>query len=103
MSSSLGQLKTLRVGERHTLNLSMLKHPPVGVEVKREGASSGSSSSVDYGSKLREVDGLDRQINLEVDCDDGQELLNFHNQELTNDKLIDIHWQEQDIEKLESF
>ncbi|GFW41940.1 hypothetical protein TNCV_6491 [Trichonephila clavipes] len=35
MSSSFVPLKTRRVGERYTLNLSKLKRPPVGVEVRR--------------------------------------------------------------------
>ncbi|GFT87831.1 hypothetical protein TNCV_799411 [Trichonephila clavipes] len=36
-----------------------------------------------------------------VDSDYVQELLDFHNQELTLDELIDMHGQEQDIEELE--
>ncbi|GFW80358.1 hypothetical protein TNCV_2944901 [Trichonephila clavipes] len=42
------------------------------------------------------------QINLEVDCDDIQELLDYHNQELTIDELIEIHQQVQGITELES-
>ncbi|GFX03012.1 hypothetical protein TNCV_3261581 [Trichonephila clavipes] len=42
---------------------------------------------------------LSRQINLEVDSDDVQELLDSHNQELTMDELIEMHEQEQDIEE----
>ncbi|GFV37348.1 hypothetical protein TNCV_1757861 [Trichonephila clavipes] len=38
----------------------------------------------------------------QVDSDDVQELLDFHNQELTIDKLIEMHGQEQDIERSES-
>ncbi|GFU59771.1 hypothetical protein TNCV_4467661 [Trichonephila clavipes] len=34
--------------------------------------------------------------------DDVQELLDFHNQELTIDELIEMHEQEQDMEELES-
>ncbi|GFV87986.1 hypothetical protein TNCV_3241361 [Trichonephila clavipes] len=43
---------------------------------------------------IEEVVNLSKQINLEVDSDDVQELLDTHNQELTMD--------EQDIEELES-
>ncbi|GFU83713.1 hypothetical protein TNCV_523071 [Trichonephila clavipes] len=44
---------------------------------------------------------LGRQINLEVDSGDFQELLNSRNQDLTMDELIEMQEQEQDIEKLE--
>ncbi|GFW46328.1 uncharacterized protein TNCV_1388301 [Trichonephila clavipes] len=44
---------------------------------------------------------LARQIHLEVESDDVQELLDSHNHELTIDELIEIHEQEQDIEELE--
>ncbi|GFV59328.1 uncharacterized protein TNCV_2340691 [Trichonephila clavipes] len=40
-SSSLVPLKTHRLGEKCTLNLSNLKHPPGGVVVRRRGDSSG--------------------------------------------------------------
>ncbi|GFU67370.1 hypothetical protein TNCV_640701 [Trichonephila clavipes] len=42
-----------------------------------------------------------RPINLEVDSDDVQELLASPNQELTNDELIEMHEQKQDIEEHE--
>ncbi|GFX68528.1 hypothetical protein TNCV_2432351 [Trichonephila clavipes] len=45
-----------------------------------------------------EVVDIARQINLEVDIDDVQELLDSHYQELTIDEPIEM--QEQDIEKL---
>ncbi|GFX17348.1 hypothetical protein TNCV_3553521 [Trichonephila clavipes] len=45
---------------------------------------------------------LEKHINLEVDSDDGQELLDSHNQELIIDGLIEMHKQEQDTEELES-
>ncbi|GFX22613.1 hypothetical protein TNCV_2993481 [Trichonephila clavipes] len=51
----------------------------------------------EIGKVIEDVD-LARQINLEVDRDDVQELLDFHNQELTMDELIEM--QEQDIEEL---
>ncbi|GFU89628.1 hypothetical protein TNCV_4599411 [Trichonephila clavipes] len=38
------------------------------------------------------------QINLEVDSDDVQELLDYHNKELAMDELIEVHEQEQNIE-----
>ncbi|GFU76915.1 hypothetical protein TNCV_4520711 [Trichonephila clavipes] len=41
-------------------------------------------------------------MNLEMDSDGVQELLDFHNQELTMDELIEMHEQKQDIEKFES-
>ncbi|GFU10072.1 hypothetical protein TNCV_557801 [Trichonephila clavipes] len=41
-----------------------------------------------------------RQINLEVDNDDVQELLDSHNQELTVNELIEMHEQQQGIEGL---
>ncbi|GFX93668.1 hypothetical protein TNCV_1588451 [Trichonephila clavipes] len=46
---------------------------------------------------IEEVVDLARQINSEVDSDDVQELLDSHYQELTMDKLIEMH--EQDIEE----
>ncbi|GFW46195.1 uncharacterized protein TNCV_4210741 [Trichonephila clavipes] len=45
---------------------------------------------------------LVRQINFEEDNDDAQELLHSHNQELIVDKIIEMHAQEQYIEKLDS-
>ncbi|GFX10029.1 uncharacterized protein TNCV_4101681 [Trichonephila clavipes] len=56
----------------------------------------------EIGNVIEEVVDLARQINLEVDSDGVQELLDFYNQELTMDELIEMHEQEQDIEKLES-
>ncbi|GFX53434.1 hypothetical protein TNCV_4652241 [Trichonephila clavipes] len=43
---------------------------------------------------------LRRQINLEVDSVFFQDFLDFHNQKLTVDELIDMHQQEQGIEEL---
>ncbi|GFT34880.1 hypothetical protein TNCV_3878891 [Trichonephila clavipes] len=43
---------------------------------------------------------LMRQIKLEVDSDDVQQLLDSHDQELTIVLLIDMYEQKQDIEKL---
>ncbi|GFU05391.1 hypothetical protein TNCV_3290521 [Trichonephila clavipes] len=40
--------------------------------------------------------------NSEEDCDDVQELLDSHHQELTMDELKEIHQYELDIEELES-
>ncbi|GFY14788.1 hypothetical protein TNCV_648311 [Trichonephila clavipes] len=53
-------------------------------------------------SNVIEVVDLARQINLEVDSDEVQELLDSHNQELTIDELTEMHGQEQEIEELES-
>ncbi|GFV68531.1 hypothetical protein TNCV_3129871 [Trichonephila clavipes] len=52
--------------------------------------------------RIKEVVGLARQINLEVDDDDVQELLDSHDQELKMDELIEMREQEQDIEELVS-
>ncbi|GFX12917.1 hypothetical protein TNCV_3659131 [Trichonephila clavipes] len=38
-------------------------------------------------------------MNLELDNDDVQELLDSHNKKLTIDQLIEMHEQQQDIEK----
>ncbi|GFY36036.1 hypothetical protein TNCV_4844081 [Trichonephila clavipes] len=54
------------------------------------------------GNVIKEVVDNSRQINLEVDSDDVQELLDSHKQEMTFDKLVEMHELEQDIEKLES-
>ncbi|GFW85420.1 tigger transposable element-derived protein 1 [Trichonephila clavipes] len=51
---------------------------------------------------LGEVVDLSGQINLEVDSDDVQDLLDFHNQKLTMDLLLDMHKQQHVIEELES-
>ncbi|GFX17213.1 hypothetical protein TNCV_2857361 [Trichonephila clavipes] len=51
---------------------------------------------------IAEVVELATQMHLEVDSDDVQELLYSHNQKLTIDELIEIHEQEQNVEKLES-
>ncbi|GFU31707.1 hypothetical protein TNCV_1175921 [Trichonephila clavipes] len=44
-----------------------------------------------------EVADLSRQINLEADRDDVQELLYFLNQELTINELVEMHEQEQGV------
>ncbi|GFX85281.1 hypothetical protein TNCV_2675561 [Trichonephila clavipes] len=49
---------------------------------------------------IEEVVDLARQISLEVDSDEVQELLDSHNQKLTIDELIEM--QEQYLEELES-
>ncbi|GFX98355.1 hypothetical protein TNCV_4001241 [Trichonephila clavipes] len=51
---------------------------------------------------IEEVVDLPKQINLEVDSDDVQELLDSYNYKLRTDELIEMHGQEQDIEKLEA-
>ncbi|XP_023220465.1 tigger transposable element-derived protein 1-like [Centruroides sculpturatus] len=56
----------------------------------------------EIGNVIEEVVDLARQINLEVDSDDLQELLDSHNQELTIDELIEMREQEQDIEEPDS-
>ncbi|GFS67693.1 RNase H domain-containing protein [Trichonephila clavipes] len=52
------------------------------------------------GNGIEEVVNIAMQINLEVDCDEVQELLDSHNHELSIDELIEMH--EQDIENLKS-
>ncbi|GFU96017.1 metalloendopeptidase, partial [Trichonephila clavipes] len=47
----------------------------------------------EIGNGIKRSCRLARQINLEVDSDDVQELPDSHNQELTMDELIDIHEQ----------
>ncbi|GFX08912.1 hypothetical protein TNCV_2966231 [Trichonephila clavipes] len=49
------------------------------------------------GNLIEEVADLARQINLEVDSDEAQELMDSHSQEQTMD-LIEIHEQKQEIE-----
>ncbi|GFU92267.1 hypothetical protein TNCV_1338481 [Trichonephila clavipes] len=51
-------------------------------------------------TSAQEFADLARQLNLEVDSDDVQELLDSHKKELTMDELIAMH--EQDIDELES-
>ncbi|GFX70087.1 uncharacterized protein TNCV_4615251 [Trichonephila clavipes] len=55
-SSSPVPLKTCRVGQRCTLNLSRAEMSSrwCGVVIRRGGASSGVSTSLDHGSKLRD-------------------------------------------------
>ncbi|GFU21923.1 hypothetical protein TNCV_3283931 [Trichonephila clavipes] len=50
---------------------------------------------------MEEVLDLARQLHLEVDSVEVQELLDSHNHELTVDELIEMHEQEQDIEELD--
>ncbi|GFW84346.1 hypothetical protein TNCV_1132151 [Trichonephila clavipes] len=57
----------------------------------------------EIGNLIEEVVDLDREINVEGDRDDIQELLDSHYQALTIDELIEMHEQEQHIEELESF
>ncbi|GFW49430.1 hypothetical protein TNCV_3059371 [Trichonephila clavipes] len=49
---------------------------------------------------MEKVVDLAKQINLEVNSDDVQELLDSHNLELTIDELIEMHEQGRDIEEL---
>ncbi|GFU24342.1 hypothetical protein TNCV_942361 [Trichonephila clavipes] len=52
------------------------------------------------GNVIEEVVDLAKQINSEVDIDDVQDLMDFHNQKLTMDELIEMH--ERNLEELES-
>ncbi|GFU17115.1 hypothetical protein TNCV_1853731 [Trichonephila clavipes] len=45
----------------------------------------------EIGNVIQGVVYLAKQINLEVDINDVQKLLDFHNRELTMDELIEIH------------
>ncbi|GFV13525.1 hypothetical protein TNCV_67281 [Trichonephila clavipes] len=54
----------------------------------------------DHGNANEEDVDLARQINLEVDNDDVQELLDFHNQELRINWLIELHKQVQTLKRL---
>ncbi|GFW75460.1 transposable element Tcb2 transposase [Trichonephila clavipes] len=60
----------------------------------------GSYDPEEIGNLIEEIVDFASQINLEVDSDDIQELLDFHNQELIINELIEMHKQEQDIEEL---
>ncbi|GBP58675.1 Tigger transposable element-derived protein 1 [Eumeta japonica] len=51
---------------------------------------------------IKDVVELGRQINLEVDSDDVQELLDSHNEELTIDELITMREQEEEIDNHDS-
>ncbi|CAH2016354.1 unnamed protein product [Acanthoscelides obtectus] len=53
-------------------------------------------------SIIEEVVDIAKQLNLEVDNDDVQELLDSHNQELTIDEVIEMRKYEQDIEQTDS-
>ncbi|GFW57715.1 hypothetical protein TNCV_2926341 [Trichonephila clavipes] len=57
--------------------------------------------SEEIGCLIEEVVDFAKQINLDVDSDDVQELLDSRNQVLVMDELIEMHEQEQDIEELE--
>ncbi|GFY28112.1 hypothetical protein TNCV_4394461 [Trichonephila clavipes] len=49
------------------------------------------------------IEEVSRQLNLEVDSVFVQELLDFHNQELTMDELTEMHEQGQNIEEFRVF
>ncbi|CAH4031933.1 unnamed protein product [Pieris brassicae] len=51
---------------------------------------------------IKDVVDLGRQINLEVDSDDVQELLDSHNEELTIDELITMREHEEEIDNHDS-
>ncbi|GFY32703.1 hypothetical protein TNCV_4638091 [Trichonephila clavipes] len=61
---------------------------------------SSSTEFDDIGNLFEEVVNFAKQINLEVDSDDIQQLLDSHNKELTMDELIEMHEQAQDSEEL---
>ncbi|GFU86570.1 hypothetical protein TNCV_4480061 [Trichonephila clavipes] len=54
----------------------------------------------EIGHLIGEVINLARQISLEVDSDEVEELLDSHNQELTMDELIEMYEQEQHIKHM---
>ncbi|GFW85681.1 hypothetical protein TNCV_853311 [Trichonephila clavipes] len=89
MSSSPVPLKSCRVGQQCTLNLS---------RAETSSRSCGISEFEEIFNVTEEVVDLAKQINLEMDSDDVEELLDFHNPELTIDELMEM--QEQDIEEL---
>ncbi|GFX19268.1 hypothetical protein TNCV_3014121 [Trichonephila clavipes] len=55
----------------------------------------------EIGNAIEEVVDLTRQINLEMDSDDIQELLNSHNPDLVIDEFIKMPELEQGIEEME--
>ncbi|GFU42279.1 hypothetical protein TNCV_4554471 [Trichonephila clavipes] len=67
MSSSLVPLETRHAGGVCTLNLSRLKHPPVGVvwNLGKGVLAQMSSSSLDPGSKLRPLENLNSATTTE--------------------------------------
>ncbi|GFU11860.1 hypothetical protein TNCV_1163131 [Trichonephila clavipes] len=89
MSSSPVPLKTRRVGQRCTSDLSRAE-----TSVRWCGVAESAPEPNEIGNDIEEVQ-LARQINLEMYSDHVQEVLNFHNQKLTNHQLIKMH--EQDI------
>ncbi|GFX25863.1 hypothetical protein TNCV_2640071 [Trichonephila clavipes] len=56
----------------------------------------------EIGNEIEEVVDLARQINLEVDNDDIQDLVDSHNKELIIDELMEMYKQEPDIKEFES-
>ncbi|GFW72438.1 hypothetical protein TNCV_3796661 [Trichonephila clavipes] len=65
---------------------------PVPLKTRRVGICTLNLSRAETTSRALQPDSP--QINLEVDSDDVQELLEFHNQQLTIDELIEMHEQE---------
>ncbi|GFV56500.1 hypothetical protein TNCV_2276381 [Trichonephila clavipes] len=60
------------------------------------------SENDETGNVIEEVVDFNRQINLEVDSDDVQEMLDSSNQKQTMNQLIEMHEQKEGIEGLES-
>ncbi|CAH0719439.1 unnamed protein product, partial [Brenthis ino] len=70
------------------------------IEDETEGESPSDPEQID--DIIEEVIDIAKQLNLEVDVDDVQELLDSHNQELTIDELIEMREHDQDIEQTDS-
>ncbi|GFX49294.1 hypothetical protein TNCV_3334121 [Trichonephila clavipes] len=74
-----------------------MKHPPIVVVYRLEKGvpfQAGLAPEPDETVILIELVFLVRQITLEVDIDDFQELLDRHNQESIIDQLIEMHKQD---------
>ncbi|GFV10013.1 hypothetical protein TNCV_4522851 [Trichonephila clavipes] len=74
----------------------------MGTPTARNVAPAGSEYAETVRSNHCKTVDLARQINREEERDDVQKLLDFHNQDLSSDELIEMQDQQHDIEELES-
>lgn len=83
-----------------TLNGVWKKLCPFFFTSETQGETISDPEQID--SIIEEVVDIAKQLNLEVDNDDVQELLDSHNQELTIDEVIEMRKYEQDIDQTDS-
>ncbi|GFW50604.1 hypothetical protein TNCV_2889061 [Trichonephila clavipes] len=88
---NLGLQDTSALWNPHPLYSEFLITNLLELELGIRPVQSSMQEPEEIGNVIEEVVNLARQINLEVDSDDVQELLDSQHQELAIDELVEMH------------